>query len=183
LTEEREISAQVAPKIAKDGSTRGRPESGINAATRELGIDRTEAQRAVKIAGIAPEAKAEARALHLDDNQSALLKAAKAPTKEEQLRALREHAASRSASGPQRITKEARERVERERQEEANAVPIREGDEDVTRAAVRREIRLFIQRLGSLLTRTALIPHAERLQNALEIAALLGVNVSGGAQR
>ena len=30
---------------------------GINAAVRELGIDRSEAQRAVKIASIAPEAK------------------------------------------------------------------------------------------------------------------------------
>jgi hypothetical protein len=50
LTGEKEISAQLAPKIAKDGSTRGRPESGINAAVRELGIDRSEAQRAVNIA-------------------------------------------------------------------------------------------------------------------------------------
>ncbi len=36
--------------------------SGINAAGRDLGIDGTEAQRAVKIASIAPEAKEAARA-------------------------------------------------------------------------------------------------------------------------
>jgi ParB family chromosome partitioning protein len=45
------ISAQVEPKI-----DRGRPEGGINAASRDLGIDRNEAQRAVKIAGIEDDA-------------------------------------------------------------------------------------------------------------------------------
>ena len=70
---------------------------GINAAVRELGIKRTEAQRSVKIAGLAPEAKAEARALGLDDSQSTLLKAAKVPSKEAQIRALREEAARKAA--------------------------------------------------------------------------------------
>lgn len=95
------LSAQLAPKIAKDGSGRGRPESGISAASRELGIERTEAQRAAKIDKLAPEAKAEAKVLRLDDNQSALLKAARQPSKEEQLRALREHAAQRQQSRAQ----------------------------------------------------------------------------------
>lgn len=75
---EQGIPAQVAPKIAKDGSTRGRPESGINAAVRELGIDRTEAQRAVKIASITPKAKEAAAAAGLADNQTALLTIARA---------------------------------------------------------------------------------------------------------
>ncbi|OYV49233.1 MAG: hypothetical protein B7Z77_08485 [Acidocella sp. 20-58-15] len=50
--------AQVAPfcENAKVGAGRGN-EGGIRAATRELGIDRTEAQRSVKIAGLTPEAK------------------------------------------------------------------------------------------------------------------------------
>ena len=42
------------------GSVKAGPQhqpSGINAATRELGIDRTEAQRAVKIDGLTDEAK------------------------------------------------------------------------------------------------------------------------------
>jgi hypothetical protein len=51
--------AQVAPPVRKHGHAQ--PGSGINAAVRELGIDRTEAQRAVKIASIAPEAKEAAR--------------------------------------------------------------------------------------------------------------------------
>ena len=45
-------SAQIAPKPS------GRPKSGINAAARTLGVERTEAQRAVKRAErIAPEVK------------------------------------------------------------------------------------------------------------------------------
>jgi hypothetical protein len=42
-------SAQIAPKSKTDSNPKGsgRNESGINAATRELGIERTKAQRAV----------------------------------------------------------------------------------------------------------------------------------------
>jgi hypothetical protein len=51
-------SAQVAPKLSSRGRAgEGRPESGINAAVRELGIDRTEAQRAVKINALSDAAK------------------------------------------------------------------------------------------------------------------------------
>ena len=58
LTEEkqREVSAQLAPK-----SQSGRPEGGVNAASRALGTERAEAQRAVKIAGISERAKEAAR--------------------------------------------------------------------------------------------------------------------------
>jgi hypothetical protein len=77
--EQREgILAQVAPKIDRGG---GRPESGLRAAARGIGVDRDAARRAVNIAGLDDEAKEEARNLHLDDNQSALVKAAKAQTK------------------------------------------------------------------------------------------------------
>jgi len=75
LTEDKRAKAQVAPW----DHTGGRADKGINAAVRDLGIDRTEAQRSVKIAGIAPEAKEAAREAGLDDNQSALLKIAAAP--------------------------------------------------------------------------------------------------------
>ena len=71
LTEEKQ-SAQLAPK----GPVGHRPQGGINAAVRELGIDRTQAQRAVKIAAITPEAKAAAREAGIANNQSALLKVA-----------------------------------------------------------------------------------------------------------
>lgn len=47
------ISAQVEQKIG-----RGRPESGVAKAARDLNLDRTEVQRAVKIAALTPEAKA-----------------------------------------------------------------------------------------------------------------------------
>lgn len=53
-------------------------EGGISAAARELGVERTEVRRAEKIAGISDEAKEAAREAGLDDNQSALLKIARA---------------------------------------------------------------------------------------------------------
>lgn len=68
------VSAQLEPKPS------GRPEGGIRAASRELGLDRNEVTRAIKIAGIAPEAKDAATAAGLDDNQAALLQVADAPT-------------------------------------------------------------------------------------------------------
>jgi hypothetical protein len=54
LTDEK-VKAQVAPLDRPHD--RGRANQGINAAVRDLGIDRTEAQRAVKIASLTPEAK------------------------------------------------------------------------------------------------------------------------------
>ena len=55
-------SAQLAPVESKRSDGRGhRHEGGINAATRELGIDRTEAQRAVKIDGLTEGAKQPSR--------------------------------------------------------------------------------------------------------------------------
>jgi ParB-like chromosome segregation protein Spo0J len=79
ITEEVQ-SAQVAPIESKRADGRGhRQPSGINAAVRELGIDRTEAQRAVRIDGLSDEAKETARNLGLDDNQQALLAAAREP--------------------------------------------------------------------------------------------------------
>jgi ParB-like chromosome segregation protein Spo0J len=68
---EAEVSTQVAPKPQG-----GRPESGIRAAARELGIERTDAQRSIKIASITPGAKEAAREAGMDDNQCKLLKVA-----------------------------------------------------------------------------------------------------------
>jgi hypothetical protein len=75
--------AQVEPKPQG-----GRPEAGIRAAARELGIDRNEARRAIKIAGMAEEVHKKALDLNLDDNQSALLHAASKSTPQEQIAAL-----------------------------------------------------------------------------------------------
>jgi len=81
LTEAKQAAAkpaQVAP-VSQRGRMEGRGNTGgINAATRDLGIERTQAQRSVKIASITPEAKAAARDLGIDDNQTKLLKVAAA---------------------------------------------------------------------------------------------------------
>lgn len=65
--------SQVAKK-----SKPGRQSGGVNAAAKELGIDKDDAYRAVKVSGLTDEAKATAKEVGLDDNRSALLKAAKA---------------------------------------------------------------------------------------------------------
>ena len=90
LSDETKV-AQVAPPGGRQPL-----EQGIRAAARELGIERTQAQRAQKVAGLDDETKEEAKALGLDNNQSALLKAARAPSQEEQIASLRDHAASRA---------------------------------------------------------------------------------------
>jgi len=59
------------------------PRAALNKAARELGIEQTAAKRAVKIDSLTPEAKVAAVELGLDDNQSALLQAAKAETADE----------------------------------------------------------------------------------------------------
>jgi ParB family transcriptional regulator, chromosome partitioning protein len=84
------ISAQVAQKMP-----RGRPEGGDSFAARELGITREEVRRAETIAALPEELKAKAADLGLDDNQSALLEAARAPTPEAQVETL-----VRRAEGP-----------------------------------------------------------------------------------
>src|SRR5262245_3758050 len=74
LAEERgqEVSGQVVQKPQG-----GRPEGGLSAASREIGVNRKAAERSEKINSLSPEAKAAAVELGLDDNQSALLEAAK----------------------------------------------------------------------------------------------------------
>ena len=112
LCEQRIQPAQVEPpEFAKAIGYKSPPpqqQRGINAAVRGLGVDRNEAQRSVKIAGLTPEAKAEARALGFDDTQSTLLKAAKAPGKEGQIRALREEAARKAARRDNATSSETR---------------------------------------------------------------------------
>lgn len=58
LTEEKRVSAQLGPKSP------GRPEGGINSASRELGVNRQQAQRAAKVAGLSERAKEIYEALH-----------------------------------------------------------------------------------------------------------------------
>lgn len=79
------ISAQPEPKI----NGRGRPESGTRKAARELGVEKEDARRAIKVASLTDAAKQTAREVGLDDNRSALLKAA-AAAPSEQSRVLRD---------------------------------------------------------------------------------------------
>lgn len=92
---EKDISSQTATKLE-----RGRPESGVNAAARELGIDKDDAHRAVKVASLSNEAKDAARDTGLDDNRSALLAAAREPTTQEQVAKVIEIAQSKAARKP-----------------------------------------------------------------------------------
>lgn len=86
------ISSQVETKIG-----RGRPSAGINAAARELGIGKSDAHRAAKIASISPEAKDAARSAGLENNQAALLKVAAAED-ERQVAVVHDIAAARLAA-------------------------------------------------------------------------------------
>lgn len=73
-----ELTGEQVAQLAPPAGGRQPRNEGIRAASRELGIERTEAQRAVKVASLSPEAKAEAIKSGLDGNQSVLLAAAKA---------------------------------------------------------------------------------------------------------
>lgn len=97
------IRLAAAAKVGQVDPPGGRQprDRGLRAAVRDLGIERMEVRRAVKIDSLAPEAKEEARALSLDDNQTALLKAAREPTPEAQVAALQRHV----APPPPRITR------------------------------------------------------------------------------
>lgn len=72
----------------------GRPEGGVRAAARELGLSEPDARRAVKVAGLSAEAKAAAVDAGLDDNRTALLAAAKEPEPEKQVETIQTRAAS-----------------------------------------------------------------------------------------
>ena len=85
------VSAQLEPKPQG-----GRPEGGTRAAARELGIEKEDARRATKVAGLTQEAKDAAREVGLDDNRSALLRASlQAP--ERQADAVREIAEAKAS--------------------------------------------------------------------------------------
>jgi hypothetical protein len=88
--EKRDVqSEQVAQNKSKREDGRGhRHEGGDSLAARDLGITREEVRRAKTIAALPEQTKQAARDAGLDDNQSALLKAARAPTAEAQIAVL-----------------------------------------------------------------------------------------------
>lgn len=98
---EKKVLAQTEPKPLG-----GRPEGGIRAAARELGVDRNDAARALKVAALSDEAKAAARDAGLDDNRSVLLEAAKAEPSR-QAAVIREIAEAKSSGIDAELRKEA----------------------------------------------------------------------------
>lgn len=88
----------ITERISSQNATKpGRPEGGVRAAARDLGVDKDDAHRAVKVASLTDEAKEAARETGLDDNRSALLTAARAP-KERQSAVIRELARPKDAA-------------------------------------------------------------------------------------
>jgi ParB family chromosome partitioning protein len=75
-----------------------RPESGVNAAARELGIAKSTAHERVKIAALSTETKAVATEVGLNNNRSALLAAAKEAAPEKQAEVIRARAGKPSAN-------------------------------------------------------------------------------------
>ena len=94
-------AAQLAPIESKRADGRGhRPESGDRLAARELGIPRDELRRAQAIASLPEATLAAAEDLELDDNQAALLAAARVEEPEEQIAVLKEIAGRGKVSAP-----------------------------------------------------------------------------------
>jgi ParB-like nuclease domain len=89
------VSAQPAQKPKG-----GRPEGGLSAAARELGVDRDDARRAVKVASLSDAAKAAAVKHGLDDNRSALLAAARSTAPEDQVAKIVEIAVNKTKTAP-----------------------------------------------------------------------------------
>lgn len=110
-------SAQLAPIESKREDGRGhRAESGINRAAREIGVERTSAQRAIKVAGLTAEAKKAAREEGLDNNRSALLAASRAAPDEQAgvLRNWRSESRVVPLAGRSKIDADVKERAARE---------------------------------------------------------------------
>jgi hypothetical protein len=97
LTEARTVSPQV---VAKPHG--GRPEGGVRAAAKGIGVNREDARRAVKVASLTDEAKAAAVEAGLDNNRTALLEAAKSDPAEQAntMRAIAARKASPLAADP-----------------------------------------------------------------------------------
>lgn len=86
------VSGQVGPKLSRRGRDEGRPPSGINKAAVDLGVPASTLKRDVRIASLSPEAQEAAKSSGLDNNQSALLAAAKHKEPDQQVEAIRQRA-------------------------------------------------------------------------------------------
>lgn len=106
IKRENELSADSAQK------SRGRPEGGVNAAARELGLAETTAREDLKINSLSDEAKDTAFEVGLEDNRTALLAAARAEPAE-QAKVIRDYA-EKKESDRNRIDGDVKVRAARE---------------------------------------------------------------------
>ena len=88
LAKEKRVAERVSAQVGHKAPHR--PKGGDSLAARDLGITRQEVQRAQAIAALPEETKQAARDLGYEDNQSALLAAAKERTPEAQIAALQD---------------------------------------------------------------------------------------------
>ncbi|WOH55137.1 ParB/RepB/Spo0J family partition protein [Bradyrhizobium sp. BWC-3-1] len=85
ITERTQSRQDVANESKREDGRGHRPEGGVAAAARELGVHEKEAERAVKVASLSDDAKEAARESGLDNNRSALLEAARETEPEKQV--------------------------------------------------------------------------------------------------
>lgn len=100
LLEERRKQAQGVSRQVAAKPSGGRPSGGVRQAARSLNVSEKALRRSLQVAKLSPEAQEAARAHGLDDNQSALLEAAKAPTPEAQVEVLRRRHEPEQPSSP-----------------------------------------------------------------------------------
>jgi ParB family chromosome partitioning protein len=146
--------AKVSGK-AGPGNKGGRgKKGGINAAVKGglKGVNRSEAQRAVKIAGLTPEARKVAKEAGLDDNQSVLLKVSKL-AEDKQAAAMKAEAAKKAEA----LKKNAKVAGETPVEEHARKAKIWVGkcyDSVAERVAgkklVKEDVEYLIEQLQSL---------------------------------
>ncbi len=79
LDEWRRLTLEKVRQSAAPTGGKQPKENGYRKTAKEFGTDERDIRRAEKVASLTPEAKEVAREVHLDDNRSALLKAAVQP--------------------------------------------------------------------------------------------------------
>jgi hypothetical protein len=111
-----ELMAAKGAQIAPPSGGHQPQEKGIKKLARDLGIERTDVQRAVKVASISEEAQQAARDAGLDDNRTALLLVAKESTPEAQVAKVAEITEEKTKSAALRQRRERNEELQHERE-------------------------------------------------------------------
>ncbi len=169
------VSSQVEAKPRG-----GRPEGGLRAAARDLGLDKSEVARAVKIASISEKARSAATATKLTDNQSALLAIASIPSPEAQVAKV-EEIASRRDGGRTRNKAAAKSRAgsaseaEPESRSEVSAAPEARA---VRETAFDALVELLGRRLGKAAHRFVRLSRDTGSTDLLRLAAAIEQKLS-----